>query len=93
MLALQPDGPAIEHEDRWWQWGQLAEFADRIEQLVAPGTQVGVLLRNRPPYVATLLGLVQAGATLVVINPSRGDDRTRADISCARPADGHRIPR
>jgi acyl-CoA synthetase (AMP-forming)/AMP-acid ligase II len=81
VLALQPDGSAIEHEDRWWQWGQLAEFAYRIEQLVTPGTQVGVLLRNRPPYVATLLGLVQAGATLVVINPARGDDRTRVDIT------------
>ena len=43
--------------------------------------QVGVLLRNRPPHVATVLGVLMAGATLVVINPSRGDERTRADIS------------
>jgi long-chain acyl-CoA synthetase len=80
VLALQPEALAIEHEDRWWQWARLAEFADGIEELVTPGTRVGVLLRNRPPHVATLLGLLQAGATLVVINPSRGDDRTRADI-------------
>jgi acyl-CoA synthetase (AMP-forming)/AMP-acid ligase II len=81
VLALQPDARAIEYDGRWWQWGRFAEIARAIEQLVTPGTQVGVLLRNRPSHVATLLGLVQAGATLVVINPSRGDDRTRADIT------------
>jgi acyl-CoA synthetase (AMP-forming)/AMP-acid ligase II len=52
-----------------------------MEELVPPGSQVGVLLRNRPAYVATLLGLLQAGATLVVVNPSRGDDRIRADVA------------
>ena len=81
VLALQPDGPAIEYEDSWCSWGQVAEFADRIEELTGPGLQVGVLLRNRPTHVATLLGLMMAGATLVVINPSRGDERTRADIA------------
>ena len=81
VLAMQPDAPAIEHDGRWWSWGQLAQFADRMEELVPPGSQVGVLLRNRPAYVATLLGLLQAGATLVVVNPSRGDDRIRADVA------------
>jgi acyl-CoA synthetase (AMP-forming)/AMP-acid ligase II len=85
VLALAPDAPAIEYEDRWSTWGELAEFARRIETLVTPPDggpppSVGVLLRNRPPHVATLLGLLMAGATLVVINPSRGDERTRADI-------------
>src|SRR4029077_5801827 len=83
-LALQPDAPAIEYEDSWATWGQLAEFAAHIEELVVDSgqqPQVGVLLRNRPPHVATLLGVLMAGATLVVVNPSRGDERTRADIS------------
>ena len=39
-----------------------------------------MLLRNRPPQVAAFLGVLLAGATVVTINPSRGDDRTRADI-------------
>ena len=84
VLALQPDAPAIEYEDSWATWGQLAEFAAHIEELVVDAggrPQVGVLLRNRPPHVATLLGVLMAGATLVVVNPSRGDDRTRADIT------------
>ena len=42
--------------------------------------QVGILLRNRPAHVAAFLGVLLGGGTVVVINPSRGDDRTRADI-------------
>jgi acyl-CoA synthetase (AMP-forming)/AMP-acid ligase II len=41
---------------------------------------VGILLRNRPAHVAAFLGVLTGGATVVVINPSRGDDRSRADI-------------
>jgi long-chain acyl-CoA synthetase len=39
-----------------------------------------ILLRNRPAHVAAFLGVLLAGGTIVVINPSRGDDRTREDI-------------
>ena len=44
------------------------------------GRQVGILLRNRPAHVAAFLGVLLGGGTVVVINPSRGDDRIRADI-------------
>ena len=40
-----------------------------------------MLLRNRPAHVAALLGVLLGGGTVVVINPSRGDDRTSADIA------------
>ena len=37
---------------------------------------VGILLRNRPAHVAAFLGVLMGGGTVVVINPSRGDERT-----------------
>ena len=40
-----------------------------------------MLLRNRPAHVAAFLGVLLAGGTVVVINPSRGDDRTKDDIA------------
>jgi acyl-CoA synthetase (AMP-forming)/AMP-acid ligase II len=87
-LRLAPDSPAIEYEGHWSTWGGLAAHVQRIEVLVAHhgGThpQVGVLLRNTPAHVATFLGVLLAGATLVVINPARGDDRIRADIAALR---------
>ena len=46
--------------------------------------QIGMLLRNRPGQVAAFLGVLLAGGTVVTINPSRGDERTRADIAALR---------
>ena len=46
--------------------------------------RVGILLRNSPAHVGALLGVLAGGGTVVVINPSRGDERTRADISALR---------
>jgi long-chain acyl-CoA synthetase len=86
VLALQPDAPALEYEGHWVSWGQLAETADRIGCLVGgeQQPQVGILLRNRPVQVAMLLGVLQCGATVVVINPARGDERTKADVAGLR---------
>ena len=88
VLDLRPDHPAVEYEGRWSSWGEVGDHARRITSLVGHhgGThpQVGVLLRNTPEHVATFLGVLLAGATLVVINPARGDDRTRSDIATLR---------
>jgi acyl-CoA synthetase (AMP-forming)/AMP-acid ligase II len=88
VLELRPDQPAIEFERRWSSWGEVGENARRIASLVGQHRgshpQVGVLLRNTPEHVATFLGVLLAGATLVVINPARGDERTRSDITALR---------
>jgi long-chain acyl-CoA synthetase len=84
VLALQPEAPALEYEGHWVSWGELGTMADRIGCLVGggePQPQIGILLRNRPAQVATLLGVLQCGATVVVINPARGDERTKADVA------------
>jgi long-chain acyl-CoA synthetase len=83
VLGLQPDAPALEYEGRWVSWGELAEMADRIGSLVASADQhpqIGILLRNRPAQVAAVLGVLQSGATVVVINPTRGEERAKADV-------------
>lgn len=80
VLTLQPDAPAIEFDGRWISWGQIGTAARRVGSSLR-GTDVGMLLRNRPAHVAALLGVLMSGATVVTINPSRGDERTRADIA------------
>lgn len=82
-LALQPDAPAIEFDGRWFSWGQIGTAAHRIGSSL-PGSDVGILLRNRPAQVAALLGVLMSGATVVTINPARGDERTRADVAGLR---------
>ncbi|QIV80313.1 class I adenylate-forming enzyme family protein [Mycolicibacterium frederiksbergense] len=80
VLDLDPSAPALQYDGRWSSWGQLAQLARRIGALTGP-VRVGIMLRNQPVHVAALLGVLEAGGTVVVINPSRGDDRTRADIA------------
>jgi long-chain acyl-CoA synthetase len=79
VLGLQPDAAAIEYLGQWSTWRQVAELANRIAEVGE--TEVGMLLRNTPTHVAALLGVLLGGGTVVTINPSRGDDRTRADIA------------
>jgi long-chain acyl-CoA synthetase len=80
VLDLQPDAPAIEYDGRWLSWGQIAETAHRIGSLDVAQLEVGILLRNTPAHVAAFLGVLMGGGTIVVINPSKGDERIRTDI-------------
>lgn len=81
VLDLDPDGRAIEYEGRWFSWAQLGVASRAVADTVGPGAQVGILLRNNPAHVAALLGVLLAGGCVVVVNASRGEDRTRADIA------------
>lgn len=80
VFGLDPTANAIEYDGRWHTWEQVATLARHIGA-VSSGTRVGIMLRNQPAHVAALLGVLTAGGTVVVINPSRGDERTRADIA------------
>ena len=62
-------------------WSGRRTRPRRIASLVDGRGQVGMLLRNRPAHVAAFLGVLLAGGTVVVINPSRGDERTKDDIA------------
>jgi long-chain acyl-CoA synthetase len=81
VLELDPGARAIEYDGHWFTWTQLGGLSQQIAATVQPGAQVGILLRNTPAHVAAVLGVLSAGACVVVINPSRGDDRIRADIT------------
>ncbi len=82
VLKLDPGAHAIEYAGHWLSWGQVGAAARRIESLTAEQQlpEIGMLLRNQPGHVAAFLGVLLAGGTVVTINPSRGDDRTRSDI-------------
>ena len=77
VLDLQPDAHAIEYDGHWFSWAQVGNAAHHIAAVTAESgedPQIGMLLRNRPPQVAAFLGVLLGGATVVTINPSRGDD-------------------
>lgn len=81
VLRLDPEVGAIEFDGAWRSWGELAATVDAVAvELAEPGTQVGLVLRNRPSSIGLLLGVLRAGGCAVAINPDRGLDRTRADV-------------
>jgi acyl-CoA synthetase (AMP-forming)/AMP-acid ligase II len=82
VLDLQPDSRAIEYDGHWISWSQIGDMAWRIASVTSDHKSgIGMLLRNRPGQVAAFLGVLLGGGTVVVINPARGEDRTRADIA------------
>ncbi len=90
VLDLAPDESAIEYDGQWFSFRQVGTLARRIATLVDDRGQAGILLRNRPAHVAAFLGVLLAGGSVVVINPSRGDDRTKDDIAALRTTGDHR---
>jgi long-chain acyl-CoA synthetase len=81
VLRLHPDAHAVEFDRHWLSWEQLDVLADRVAALIGDERpQVGILLRNRPVQVAALLAVLRRGATVVVINPARGDERVKTDV-------------
>ncbi|MCV7101566.1 class I adenylate-forming enzyme family protein [Mycobacterium palustre] len=85
VVNLRPGARAIEYDGQWISWVQVGRAARRAAPVAAdhPGG-IGMLLRNRPGQVAAFLGVLLGGGTVVAINPTRGDDRTRADIAALR---------
>jgi acyl-CoA synthetase (AMP-forming)/AMP-acid ligase II len=85
VLGLDPDAPALEFEGAWSTWGELAAASDAVDEVLrecglGPGSPVGLMLRNRPAPLGTLLGLLRAGACVVTVNPLLGAERLRADV-------------
>jgi acyl-CoA synthetase (AMP-forming)/AMP-acid ligase II len=85
VMALDPSAPALEFDGAWRTWGDLAAAADAVddalrERGLGEGAPVGLMLRNRPAALGTLLGLLRAGACVVTVNPLLGAERLRSDV-------------
>lgn len=86
VLQLEPEAEAIEWNERWLTWGELA---DRISAITAEvdalglpkGARVGVLLRNRLPQLVALFSVLLGERCLVTVNPAYPDEALSADIA------------
>ena len=85
VMTLDPCALALEFEGAWSTWGELAAAADAVDAALrgrglGVGSPVGLMLRNRPVALGTLVGLLRAGACVVTVNPLLGAERLRADL-------------
>jgi fatty-acyl-CoA synthase len=73
------DAPFVRHEDRVLSYAELNACANRVAHWarargLGRGSVVGLLMENRPEYIATWLGLAKVGAVTALLNTNlRGE--------------------
>jgi long-chain acyl-CoA synthetase len=85
VWSIDPMARALEFDGQWLSWAQLRDAAGEIDRLlteagVGPGAAVGVLLRNRPGLLATLLALLVSGRCIVSLNPFQPPEGLQQDL-------------
>jgi amino acid adenylation domain-containing protein len=91
QAARTPDAVAVTHAGRDVTYRQLDEradlIADRLLHLgIGPEAMVGVCLARTPDLIATLLGVLKAGAAYVPLDPQYPPARTAMVLDQAKPA-------
>lgn len=86
VFALDPGRGAIEFKGRWWSWGEMAQIAADIERLlgeagIGAGGVVGMLVRNRPPHLPAVIGILNSARCLATLSPFQPAERIAADIA------------
>src|SRR3990170_9054228 len=85
VLEIDPSSVAIEFEDESWSWGDLRRTIDAVTSLmqengVRAHAAVGLMLRNRPPHLCALLGVLTNERCVVTINPLLPPKRLIEDV-------------
>ncbi|MDR3661493.1 MAG: fatty acid--CoA ligase family protein [Mycobacterium sp.] len=88
-LARYGPRPFIEFERHWYSGTDIATLHDRIEKAlqdsgVQPGEPVGVVVRNRVPHAAAILGFIATARPVVMIYSYQSATAIAADIEGLR---------
>jgi amino acid adenylation domain-containing protein len=90
QARLHPDRPAVVDSAGAWTYGELAERAgDLTRQLreagIGEGDVVAVMAERNAGLAASLLGILQAGAAFVILDPAHPERRREAILRQAGP--------
>lgn len=88
FVSKTPEKPCLVYEDQSWSFREVNEFSNRIANLFHEhgykrGDTVGLLLENRPEYVAIWLGLSKLGVIVPLINNNLRQDSLLHSITVA----------
>jgi long-chain acyl-CoA synthetase len=84
-MTLEPEGPAVEFESKWYSWKYLQVIVETIDRELTraglgAGAPIGVMVRNRPAHVGALLALLATRRCVVSINPFVDPSKVARDI-------------
>ncbi len=90
QAAAEPDAIALVADTGSWTYGELDRAAERIAAGllaadVPDGARIGVMLERSPELIATVLGVLKAGAAVVPLDPNYPRARIDVMIDRARP--------
>ena len=85
VLEIDPKAPAVDYHETWYSWGDLGGQIDRILACISglglgEGARIGVLVRNHPDVLASILSALSIDGTMVSINHMLPEDKLRADL-------------
>jgi len=81
--------PCIEFERTWYSGNDITGFIASVENLlaeagIAAGEPVGVVVRNRVPHAAVILGFIAAGRPVTMIYSYQSAESIARDITALR---------
>jgi long-chain acyl-CoA synthetase len=84
-LASYGEKPCIEFEGRWYSGDDITEYADAIASVfqyagVPDGAPVGLVVRNRLPHAAAIIGFLAAGRPVSMIYSFQSPESIGRDI-------------
>ncbi|MFL6081603.1 MAG: class I adenylate-forming enzyme family protein [Mycobacterium sp.] len=84
-LASYGDQPCIEFEGRWYSGDDITGYADAIaarlhDAGVPDGAPVGLVVRNRLPHAAAIIGFIAAGRPVSMIYSFQSPESIGRDI-------------
>lgn len=84
-LARYGDNPCIEFEGRWYSGAEVTAYGRAIAQAlrdagVADDAPVGLVVRNRLPHAAAIIGFLAAGRTVSMIYSFQSPESIGRDI-------------
>jgi acyl-CoA synthetase (AMP-forming)/AMP-acid ligase II len=86
MIDIAPAEPAVSYLGEWTTWGGLAAVGARVNELItearagADGLRVGLVMRNRPGHVATILDVIARARCLEPISMIQSDAMVAAEV-------------
>jgi len=90
VLRLDPEAPAVEFENRWHSWGELAALMQNIDAALSDAgigddAAIAILLRNRPSLLGAMMSVVTSRRCVLTVNAIQGASKLVEELEGLRP--------
>ncbi len=89
VLGLDPEAPAVEFEDRWYSWGELAALMRDIDAAltdagIGEDAAIAVMLRNRPSLLGAMISVITSRRCVLTVNAIQGASKLAGELEGLR---------